>query len=348
MGAMGRRRSRNHGLPPHMARKGQAFYYVTNGVPRRWIPLGRDYQKALAQWARLEGSPIPDEARTFAQVVRAYREKALPLKALRTQRDNEAELARLEGVFGASPIETITPIDVRTYLDGRVDEDGKPAPVRANREIALLSHVINFARENGFTEMANPCAGVRRNRETARDRYVEDAEFAAIYAKGDEVLRDAMDLLLLTGQRPGDVIRMKRADVRDGALWVRQGKTGKRLRIRVQGELAAAIERMRTRERRATGATLVQDDAGQPLNYWTLERRFSDAREAAAVELPSVATVQLRDIRGKTATDAEDLAHAQKLLGHQSRSMTERYTKQRAGESVSPLERGPRGIRGKD
>jgi integrase len=154
--------------------------------------------------------------------------------------------------------------------------------VRANREIALLSHVINFARERGFTDMANPCAGVRRNKESGRERYVDDREFDAIYAKGDEELRDAMDLLLLTSQRPGDVIRMKRSDVADGALRVRQGKTGAKLRITEEADLATVIERMKARKREATGVYLVQDDAGQPLTYWQLEDRFSKARAAAA------------------------------------------------------------------
>lgn len=339
MARMGRRRSVNHGLPPHMAQKGRAYYYVTNDKPRKWIPLGDDYPRALAAWAKLEGEPVPESARTLSQIAAWYRKDVLPTKAVRTQKDNEAELQRLEAVFGDSPIETITPVDVATYLDGRVDEKGNPAPVRANREISLLSHVINFARRRGFTDMPNPCAGVKRNKEHGRDRYVEEAEFQAIYDCADELLRDAMDLLLLTSQRPGDVIRMKRTDIVDGHVHVRQGKTGTKLRIRLEGDLAAVVERMQGRKRQATGVYLVQDDNGQPLTYWQLEARFSAARAAAAKELPAVGDIQMRDLRGKAATDLEDLAHAQALLGHKSRTMTEHYVKKRAGERVAPLKR---------
>lgn len=324
-----------------MAQKGQAFYYVTNDRQRRWIKLGTDYMAALTEWAKLEGGEIPEHARTFSQVAAWYTLKVIPTKAKRTQDDNEAELARLNAVFGDSPIETIRPADVRRYLDDRVStkklKDGeapKPARVRANREISLLSHVINFARERGFTDMANPCAGVRRNKETGRERYVEDPEFEAIYAKADELLRDALDLLLWTGQRPADVLKMKRQDVKEGFLWVRQGKTRKKLRIADEADLAAAIERMQNRARSATGITLIQDDAGQPLTYWQLEDRWSKARDAAG--LPDV---QMRDLRGKAATDVDDLAHAQALLGHESRAMTEKYVRQRAGARVAPNRR---------
>lgn len=51
-----------------------------------------------------------------------------------------------------------------------------------------------------------------------RDRYVSDAEFQAVWEKADQTLRDAMDLALLTGQRPADVLKIKREDLRDGAL----------------------------------------------------------------------------------------------------------------------------------
>lgn len=42
-------------------------------------------------------------------------------------------------------------------------------------------------------------------------------------------------------------------------------------------------------------------------------------------------------IRAEAATDAGDLAHSQKLLGHRNRDMTEHYVRARIGERVAPL-----------
>jgi hypothetical protein len=53
---MGRKRTRDFDLPPRMARKGAALYYVTNERPRRWIPLGTDLNRARRTWADLECS----------------------------------------------------------------------------------------------------------------------------------------------------------------------------------------------------------------------------------------------------------------------------------------------------
>lgn len=346
MARMGRRRSTNHGLPPHMARKGQSYYHVGNGEHRLWTGLGNDYPRALTEWAKLEGEPVPMVAGLFGQVSALYMvevDKGTFGNSLRTKKDKARDVKRLNAVFAESPMETILPGDVRKYITHRVVErgarKGEPATVRANREAALLSHIFNWARGESIYHGANPCAGILKNHEDGRERYLEDHEFDVIYAAGDELLRDAMDLLSSTSQRPTDVTRMKRTDERDGALWGRQGKTGTRQRFQLEGDLQAAIDRMKNRPRTATGIYLIQDDAGQGLTYWQLEDRWSKARAIAALTVPSVADAQMRDIRGKTATDLEDLAHAQELLGHKTRAMTERYVKQRAGTRVKPHSR---------
>lgn len=142
---------------------------------------------------------------------------------------------------------------------------------------------------------------------------------------------DAMDLALLTGQRPADVLKLKRTDIRDGALWIIQNKTGARLGIEITGELAATITKINDRPRRAISAYLIQDENGQPLTSGALRSRFDKARTLANVDF------QFRDIRAKAATDTGDLAHSQKLLAHKNRDMTEHYVKARMGERVKPL-----------
>ena len=131
--------------------------------------------------------------------------------------------------------------------------------------------------------------------------------------------------------RPADVLKLKRTDIRDGALWIVQNKTGARLGIEVTGELAAVILRINARPRQTIGTWLIQDDNGQPLSSCRLRSRFDKARKLAKVDF------QFRDIRAKAATDTGDLAHSQKLLAHRNRDMTEHYVRARLGERVKPL-----------
>jgi len=324
---MGRARTTNKDLPRGMTIKDGRYYHVTTVTPRKWTPLGKDRPQALLAWARLEGSEPDPSIKTFAVVSLRYEREVIPTKARRTQTDNLKELERLRAVFGRMMIESIKPHHVRGYLDKR----GEQAKARANREKALLSHIINKAREWGYTDAPNPCQGVKGFKESGRDRYVSDAEFRAVWEKAGDTVRDAMDMALLTGQRPADVLKIQRADIRDGALWIVQNKTGAKRAIEITGELAELIQRINGRPRVRTSAWLIQDDDGKPLGTFALRSRFDKARTAAGVSF------QFRDLRAKAATDTGDLAHSQKLLGHRNREMTEHYVRQRVGERVSPL-----------
>jgi integrase len=308
--------------------KGKTYYHVSTTMPRKWTKLDQDIALAKRLWADIEGEQHNPQDHTFSGLVIRYRKDVLPTKALQTQRDNEKELARLIAVFGIMPIDSIKPHHIKRYLDER----GKTAKVRANREKALFSHVFNFARSCGYTDAPNPCAGVKGHREEGRDRYIEDSEYLSVWKNSDCSVQDAMDLAYLTGQRPADLLKFNSSDIRDGQLCTVQNKTSKSLRIAITGELETLIERIMNRENRAKGCSaLLQDGNGQRLSTCALRSRFDKARKAAGISF------QFRDIRAKTATDIGDLAGAQKLLGHKSRTMTEHYTRNRKGEQVSPL-----------
>lgn len=324
---MGRIRTVHKDLPRSLHMKGDRYYHVTSTTPRKWTALGKDRSRALLDWARLEGTEPDPNVRTFEIVALRYEREVIPHKAARTHRDNLRELDNLRAVFGPVLIEAIKPHHVRAYLDKR----GQKAKARANREKALLSHIFNKAREWGYTDATNPCQGVKGFTESGRDRYVTDAEFAAVHRAADETLRDAMDIALLTGQRPADVLKIQRTDVRDGALYVTQNKTGQKRAIALIGELASLIDRINARKRERLSAFLIQDNNGRPLSMLAMRGRFDKARKAAGVDF------QFRDIRAKTASDTGDLAHSQRLLGHKNREMTEHYVRARIGQSVKPL-----------
>lgn len=122
-------------------------------------------------------------------------------------------------------------------------------------------------------------------------------------------------------------------DILDGKLAIAQNKTGKKLRIAIEGELADVINRILSKPRKTENPALLQDPDGARLTYFALRSRFDKARLVAGVNF------QFRDLRAKAATDTDDLGHAQRLLGHKNRSTTEIYTRERRGEVVKPLGR---------
>lgn len=347
---MGRKPSVNFNLPTRMRARSRGnkvhYYYDAGGKPRKEIPLGSDYALAVKKWTELQvDQPMPETLLTFRKVAERYVREVLPGKAPRTQADNMAELGFLYQFFDNPPalLDNIRPIHVRQYMDWRgktVNAKGQTAKVRANREKALFSHIWNMARDWGYTDLPNPCAGIKGYSEKGRkDIYIEETMFAAVYGAASQPLRDAMDLAYLTGQRPADVLKMTETDIRDGVLCVVQGKTQTKLRMGITGELSTLIDRILTRKtsHKIRSLALIVDDNGQRFAYSSLRAHFDRAREAAGVDK---AAFQFRDLRAKAATDkAEstgDIRQAQKQLGHTTVGMTEHYTRQRRGEKVSP------------
>jgi integrase len=324
---MGRRRQSNFDDPPRFHRKGHAWYHVTGTSPRIWTKLSNDRAESLRLWAMREGVREDDSTKLFQVIVKRYIREVYPLKSVRTRQDNDKELVHLLRVFGHMPIDQIAPMHIREYMDIR----GQVAQVRANREKALFSHIFNKAREWGYTTSSNPCQGVKGFKEKGRDRYVTNDEFELVKAQAHFTVVDAMDLALLTGQRPADVLKFKHSDIRDGALWIVQNKTGARLGVEITGELANVIQRIQNRPRAHLSSFLIHDENGQPLSQFALRSRFDKARKLAKVSF------QFRDLRAKAATDTGDLAHSQKLLAHKNREMTEHYVRSRKGELVKPL-----------
>jgi integrase len=337
-------------LPPRMLRRVKVLKsgkewvgYYYNGRDddgrRKEIPLGGDLVAAKIKWAELECQPTPSDVSSMRTLFDRYERDVMPTKAPRTRKDNAVELANLRLVFDSAPIDAVTPAHVAQYRDKR----GAKAKTRANRELALLSHVFNMAREWGLRSHENPVRGVRKLKETPRSFYADDATWAAVRNMGSVDVQDAMDLAYLTGQRPGDVLRMRWNAIKDGALEVQQGKTGKRLRILLSDagqktELGIVLDRIRTRAGRAGSFFLVADAKGQPLKAATLRLHFDTARAAAADKHPQLAETIKKlwfvDARSKAASDIEG-PHAQALLGHTNEQITETVYRRR-GATVMP------------
>ncbi|MQR02351.1 tyrosine-type recombinase/integrase [Glaciimonas soli] len=370
---MGRIPTKNLNLPRGMRsrkqRSGKIYYYLDTGnTPRKEIPLGPDYTLAVRKWSELTANKTPVSGMiTFRFVAERYIKEVLKDKAPRTQSDNLIELNFLYNFFDQPPalIDKIQPVHIRQYMDWRLKKSreliiakntdrvsrglkpfeitGKEGQVRANREKALFSHIFNMARNWGLTSASNPCSGIKGYKETGRDVYVEDDVFKMVYDVADQPTRDAMDLAYLTGQRPADTVKYDEADIKDGALWLKQNKVKKKLRIEIIGELKIVIDRILARKRETSinqkiiYTQLIVNEKGKPLTQDALRQRFTKARGITKID---IAEFQFRDLRAKAGTDkaesAGDIRAAQKQLGHSSVTMTEQYTRNRRGDKVGP------------
>lgn len=347
---MGRKRSSQASLPPYMYLQRNTFYFRSPLPPRAWRSLGNELQAALTQYhALITGNVIapssikhresnaiveaPNAAWTFEQAVAWYFREFVPKKRIRTQQDNGREIVRPLAVFAQMLVRDISAKQLRAYLHER----GKTSEIRANRELALVSHMFTKLIEFEVVPSPNPCFSVKRFAESARSRYVTDEEYAAVYREAAAPLQDVLDLALYLGQRPADTLAIELRDVTERGISIEQRKTRAKVLIQLTPELSEIALRISARSRQTAVRQWVVDTSGKALTPFQLRRMFDEARARAGVSF------QIRDLRAKNATDTNDIFLAQQRLAHTTVATTQRYIRNRAGTTVAPLSRIKKG-----
>jgi integrase len=92
-------------------------------------------------------------------------------------------------------------------------------PIMANRVIAVASAIFQWAITEDLHAGDNPCRGVKLFEEKARERVLSDSELPQFWKGFDSaglIRGSALKVILLTGQRPGEVAHMRREHIRDG------------------------------------------------------------------------------------------------------------------------------------
>ena len=201
--------------------------YTIRGQGARWYHLGDARAIPLLDARRLAGKimvavaegkdPHADrlalrDRESFEQAAKRYVEEHAKKKN-KSWRQADALVTRyLLPRWAKLDIGSIRRTDVKAVVAAIA------APVLANQVLAAASAVFSWAVRQEIIA-ANPCAGVERNDTTSRERVLSDAEIAAFWPQLSAPLR----LILLTGQRPGEVAHLHRAHVVDGRWWVMPG-----------------------------------------------------------------------------------------------------------------------------
>lgn len=316
---MGRIRTARRDLPRRMYFHHGAYSFRTPEGKR--IHLGRDLATAMRAYSDLVQPATGRQS--LGGVMDAYLREKVPTKKPRTQADYTEAIARLRPIFGAMWPEDLAPKHVYQYLRER------SAKTRANREIAVLSNVMQQAIEMGLID-ANPCRQVRRNKESPRQRDVQDAEVAALMGHTPGWLDAYIAIKSLTGLRQGDMLRLTLFAARDDGLYVETGKRGKRLLFAWSASLTVAWNEAKTQRRRPSETRLFPISESGFKTAWS---RAMHAWQPDDVE----ARFAENDLRAKMAGQALDKGmDAASMLGHSSDAVTRRHYI-RGTRKVSPL-----------
>lgn len=312
---MGRKRKRGKGLPERVYISRGWYFYVQPTKPKpTWVRLAREGDLG-GMYRQLATVQAGGAAGTMQALFTKYRADELPKKAPKTQKLQGKELTKLEAVFGRMPPGDITPQMVGQYLTER------SAPVAANREIALLSHVYTKGIRWMLAER-NPCLGVERNEEKPRRHRVADVDLMRAWLAAKPWMRALIALGYVTGQRQGDLARIRETDFGARGLRVLQGKTGTELLLTWTPGLRAVQSyalKVRGEKVKPIGRWLVCSRMQQPYSAREIRREWT--RIMGALVAQGGDRFQFRDLRAQSATAHGDGSH----LGHKDPRVLERH-----------------------
>jgi len=297
---------RGNKLYPKMHYKGGSYYRVHQN---KWQKLGTDYAKAVIalnqtqsagdQWAKLVDMTYQD----FSDLAKNTQEQYRLVKP-----------KILHGFSDFEPHE-ITAGDVGQFMHLYAD-----TPHFANRMLSVLRRVFAKGLYLGACE-TNPAKFINRFREPPRTRYLLDTEYAAIYRHANEVTQIVMDLCYLTGQRIGDVLKIRRQDITEAGINIVQQKTGTKLTIQMTDNLDEVINRAKRLRSVPCQWLLHPKGKATPYHYTSIRDSFRRAYTKAGVK-----DVCLHDLRAKSLTDLKDAGgNATALAGHRTEATTVRY-----------------------
>jgi integrase len=334
---LGRRGKPLVSLPLHVhavKARGKDYYYFQRfrGTAREGervklpgVPFDRNGLPEAEWWAayrKLSGAP---ETRlkpgSFSALIAAYKESPEWVAlAPQTRTDWTRYLSWIENAWGGLSIAALEPKHVLKLRDKHADK-----PASANNLLRCLSALMSWSIPRGWRQ-TNPCTHVRKLKggEAYPPWDAGDIEHFKAHARND--LWQAAGLALYSGQRLGDVLKMRWDDIENGLIAVTQTKTKKKLWIPMHVQLRQLLSEMPR-----SSVTILTNSKGLPWTgmgfraSWSAEmhraemrmlrdkgRVFHGLRKSAVVFLLEAG-----------CTDAEVAA-----VTGQSRQMVEHYSRQ--------------------
>lgn len=254
-----------------------------------------------------------------------YKQKAKPVSLLRER-------------AGLKLISAVDVRDIAQLLDEYIAV-GQPRMAQVVRSV--LIDVFKEAQHYGEVPPGyNPALATKQPRRKITRQRLSLEEWQKIFEIADASHRymgNAMLLALVTGQRLGDISRMKFSDIWDDHLHVVQEKTGSKIAIPLSLRLNAINWSLRDVVARCRDyavspylvhffRTTSQAERGAQVKANTLTMNFSKARDLAGIDWGDGSPATFHEQRSLSERlYKEQGIDTRKLLGHKTQQQTDRY-----------------------
>ena len=327
-----------------VSKKGSKEYFVRyRDVNKRYrrlpigdaqsLPLFKAHEKAAAIASKLDQGMDPAAERdtyrnslSFEGLCTSYLKLHANLKKDGGEEDKRIIHTNLLPTWAERKACDIQRKDVIALLDTIGTQ--RNAPVMANRTRALLSSIFNFGVERELVQ-SSPCYGLKKKfKEKSKDRFLSDSEIKAIwigFEKESLETRAALQFILLTAQRPGEIITAKWSDIGSDNIWRLSSEKTKNGRGQIVPLSEGALELLKELKHNSAPDDYIFRTARSPhIKHRTLQN--ATTRLARDAEIPNFTPHDLRrtaaTLLRKTGTRTETL---KKILNHSAGTVTDIY-----------------------
>jgi integrase len=300
--------------------------------PKRVATTKREAESFRARWRILletgeNARPASESPQTFTEAMAAF----LEFSALNKEsyKSDVSRSSPLVDFFGERSLEQIGTLDVERYKKLRVTATsgrGRPlAKATINKELQLLSRVLNYARESGALDSARLRPAIRQFKvENHQLEYLTREEAEALHnvlVEHYPYLLDIFTVAIGTGMRKTEVLTLRKSQADFGAGVIHLLKT-KSMRAR-QIPMTDAVRRTLERLSGAKGDWFFPNpETGKP---------FVDLRKSlkSACKLAGIRNYTMHKLRHTFGTwlaaENVNIVTIRDLLGHADLKTTDRY-----------------------
>ena len=197
----------------------------------------------------------------------------------------------------------------------------------AKKSVDLLSSIFNYARKCRLATH-NPCEGVEKPEDGKRDRNLKSSEFKRLGEAlvkfednaGNRTVSDTIKVLVLTGCRKSEILKLKASDVDFDGQCLRLADTKTGAQMRPCGETPLKLLKTRIENNKNWVFPALRGDG----HFVNLSKFLNEICKQAELE-----GVTAHTFRHSFATVAHELNYSELtiagLLGHSSGSVTSKY-----------------------
>jgi integrase len=243
--------------------------------------------------------------------------------------------------FGSKPLSQIETSDIERFKRARRSEGAAKATV--NRELAVLSHLLNKAVEWKWIK-ARVAKVIRFKEEDGRIVYLTDIQCAALLSAATQDHNENVHAFILvglhTGMRHSEILALRRDDIDLGrrVIWIPKAKAGAREQP-ITADLCRYLERRMQMLPPGCGWLFPSPGSAEG-NVHTIRKAFRRCVTRAGMDPDQITPHTLRHTAvTHLVQSGVDLPTVQRISGHKTLAMVARYAHQNGAHIQSAMNR---------